>query len=133
MFYNRYLDTNFTLRHSYLNGLQKVFLWEAYPGDEKVIAQSNKTLDKASFVLLVDDLIKSGYIIQNNPWNTEVEIKEREASEDEKSIIIVDKGRIGTFNDVPPYQTTYHKIFLQWRYDKDSRNIYFKVWISDKE
>lgn len=115
------INKKFTNAHPYLEGLQQVSYW----GGENVIAKTNKPLDKASFITLVNELVDNGYV-RKGGFNQIMEIKEREVIEQSDDITIIDKGVNTVVNDAPPYGTTYMDIILEYRYDKNNHNIYFK-------
>lgn len=112
--------------HPYLQNLSEVSYWQTFYDGEKIMARSSKELNRNDFIMLIDDLIKSGYVHQGG-WNQTMEVNQRKISEDEKSILITDEGINSVFNDTPPFQTTKSRIVLEYRYDKNNNTIYFKA------
>lgn len=117
---NNVLNENFSKQHPELQDLQQVY----YYNGNQLIAKTNKVLDKNSFVILVNDLIENGYVLQG-AFNQIMEIKDRNIKDELDSITIIDTGINTIFNDVPPFETTYREIILEYKYDKNSGNIYF--------
>lgn len=116
------VDEDFLRTQIYLKDTQMVRFH--VPHEEEKITHSDRVLDGDSFVALIDDLVRSGYLSFTIKF-TALTISERHISEDEKNIVITDTGREVTHNDAPPFQTWTTNISLKYRYSKQTGDIYF--------